>query len=204
MDAVGPGQGQHDHCGWKDHQPGPGSGQPDQVLQLHFLARGRPWASVILLVAMLMMSMIDQIPQPPRTQREIAIANANRNCASLWGMRPVARQPKGIVFTFGDLSPRLIAVTHHRANIGPYHRNGEAIIDVMKAFRGTPDQARALVRKHRADYLLICPMMSQSTVFSSAAPNGFYVQLAKGKVPAWLQPIDLGKDSPMKMWKVVG
>ena len=40
------------------------------------------------------------------------------------GLRPVALQPKGIVFTFVDLGPRLITVTHHDAITGPYHRNG--------------------------------------------------------------------------------
>jgi hypothetical protein len=38
----------------------------------------------------------------------------------------------------------------------------------------------------------------------SEVPNGFYGQLAKGKVPNWLKPIPLPKDSPFQMWKVVG
>ena len=44
-----------------------------------------------------------------------------------------------MVFTFVDLGPRLITVTHHDAVIGPYHRNGEQIADVMNAFRGDAD-----------------------------------------------------------------
>ena len=39
---------------------------------------------------------------------------------------------------------------------------------------------------------MTCPMMSQSTVFMAAAPKGFYGQLEKGQVPAWLEPVDLG------------
>ena len=147
---------------------------------------------------------LDNVPQKQRTSREIAIANANTNCPSLWAMRPVALQPQGMVFTFGDLAPRLITVTHHRSIIGPYHRNEEQILDMMHAFRGSADQARAIIAKYRSDYLLICPMMSQSTVFRAEAPKGFYAQLEKGQVPAWLQPIDLGPKNPMKMWKVVG
>jgi hypothetical protein len=38
----------------------------------------------------------------------------------------------------------------------------------------------------------------------SETPNGFYAQLEAGQVPQWLQPIQLPKDSPYKMWKVVG
>jgi hypothetical protein len=146
---------------------------------------------------------LDNIPRKASTKREASIANANNNCPSLWAMRPVALQPKGTVFTFGDLAPRVITVTHHRSIIGPYHRNGTQILDMMHAFRGSPQQARAILGKYKADYLLICPMMSQSTVFNAEAPNGFYAQLAKGQVPAWLQPIDLGPKNPMKMWKVV-
>jgi hypothetical protein len=147
---------------------------------------------------------VDNIPREKSTPREGAIATANNNCPSLWAMKPVAQQPAGTVFTFGDLAPRVITVTHHRSIIGPYHRNGQQILDTMHAFRGTADEAHAILRKYHSDYLLTCPMMSQSTVFTAEAPKGFYAQLEKGQVPAWLRRIDLGKDNPMKMWKVVG
>ena len=147
---------------------------------------------------------LENIPRKPSTNRETSIASANNVCPSLWAMKPVAQQPKGVVFTFGDLAPRVITVTHHRSVIGPYHRNEEQILDMMHAFRGSADEARAILKKYKADYLLICPMMSQSTVFRGEAPEGFYAQLADGRVPAWLQPIDLGDKNPMKMWKVVG
>jgi hypothetical protein len=146
---------------------------------------------------------LDNVPRKKSTTRDAAIANANNNCPSLWAMKPVAEQPAGTVFTFGDLAPRVISVTHHRSIIGPYHRNGQQILDMMHAFRGSPERARAIMAKYKADYLLICPMMSQSTVFKAEAPNGFYAQLDKGQVPAWLQPVNLGPKNPMKMWRVV-
>ena len=146
---------------------------------------------------------VDYIAPPKKhTARDRMIAKANSSCPSLWAMRPVAKLPVATIFTFADLSPRLITVTHHRAIIGPYHRNGEAIVDSMKIFRGTPDSARAILAKYRADYLMTCPMMSQSTVFAAEAPKGFYAQLAKGQVPAWLEPVDLGPKSPLKLWRV--
>jgi hypothetical protein len=87
---------------------------------------------------------------------------------------------------------------------GPYHRNGEQIADVMKAFRGDERQARAIIAgKYRSDYLLTCPNMSTATIFMAEAPKGFYGQLQRGQVPAWLQPVELPKDSPFRMWRVV-
>jgi hypothetical protein len=145
------------------------------------------------------------MPEKAEKQTEMQRLNnrANRLCPTLWAMRPVSRQPKGMVFTFIDLGPRLIAVTKHDALGGPYHRNGTAIADSMKAMRGSPEEARALILKHRSDYLLICPHMNQATIFRSQTPQGFYAQLERGARFPWLQPIDLGKDSPLKMWRVV-
>jgi hypothetical protein len=36
------------------------------------------------------------------------------------------------------------------------------------------------------------------------APSGFYAQLQHGQVPKWLAPVQLPKDSPFRMWRVVG
>jgi MFS family permease len=141
-------------------------------------------------------------PKEKKTPAMRAVDNANRQCGSLWGLKPVAQQPKGMVFTFIDLGPRLITVTHHSAVAGPYHRNGEQIADVMKAFRGNEAQARAIVAKYRSDYVLICPNMSTATIFRAETPNGFYGQLSRGRVPGWLTPVALPQNSPFKMWRV--
>jgi MFS family permease len=141
-------------------------------------------------------------PKEKKTAAMRAVDKANRQCGSLWGLKPVAQQPKGMVFTFVDLGPRLITVTHHRAVAGPYHRNGEQIADVMKAFRGSEARAHAIIAKYRSDYVLICPNMSTATIFRAEAPKGFYGQLSRGRVPGWLTPVPLPANSPFKMWRV--
>ena len=148
--------------------------------------------------------LLDVVPDEPSTPRQQAIAKANRLCGTLWGMHPIAEQPRGMVFTFIDLGPRLITITHHDAVGGPYHRNGEQIADVMNAFRGDADQAHRIIRKYRSAYLLTCPNSSTTTIFETEAPKGFYAQLVKGKVPSWLTPVALPPDSPFKMWRVTG
>jgi hypothetical protein len=149
---------------------------------------------------------LDYLPiaREKKTKAGAAIDRANSLCNSLWGYHAVALQPKGTVFTFVDLAPRLITVTHHDSITGPYHRNGQQIADVMNAFRGSEPQAHALIRKYNSTYVLTCPNSSTTTIFNSEAPGGFYTQLQSGKIPTWLSPVDLGKDSPFKMWRVVG
>ena len=147
---------------------------------------------------------LDFIPEAKAKPRDQQIGRANRLCGTMWGLRPVALQPRGVVITFVDLGPRLIAVTHHDAITGPYHRNGQQIADVMNFWRGSADQAHALAAKYHANYVLSCPNSSTTTIFMAEAPKGFYAQLQRGQAPKWLAPVALPKDSPYRMWKVVG
>ena len=87
---------------------------------------------------------------------------------------------------------------------GPYHRNGQQIADVMNFWRGDEPQAHRLIAKYRSNYVLSCPDSSTTTIFMSETPKGFYGQLQRGQVPNWLQPVALPKDSPFRMWRVVG
>ena len=139
----------------------------------------------------------------PVSEYRKSINRANNGCPTLRALAPVNRQPAGMVLTFVDLGPRLITVTHHDAITGPYHRNARQIVDVMRAWRGTEANARATALRYHVDYLLICPNLSESTIYRAEAPGGFYAQLMRGKVPYWLQPIPLPDGSPYRMWRVV-
>jgi hypothetical protein len=147
---------------------------------------------------------VQAVPGKKSTPGEIAVGRANNKCNSMAAFKPVALQPRGMVFTFVDFGPRVITVTHHDSVTGPYHRNGQQIADVMNAFRGSEAQAHAIIAKYHSNYLLTCPNGSTTTIFMSEAPKGFYAQLEQGKVPAWLVSIKLPPKSPFKMWKVVG
>jgi hypothetical protein len=142
------------------------------------------------------------IPQKKKPALKV-VNRANALCPSLGALRPVAMVPRGLVLTSVDLGPRLIAVTPHDAVAGPYHRNSRDIIDVMRAFRGSADQAKAIVDARHVNYVLICPALSETTIYATAAPKGFYVQLNRGQVPNWLAPVTLPAGSPYKMWRVV-
>ncbi len=142
-------------------------------------------------------------PEEPPSEYRQSVNIANWRCSTMQDLRAVALQPPGNVLTFVDLGPRLITVTPQNAVIGPYHRNSRQILDVMHAWRGNVANARATVDRYRIDYVLICPNMSEATIYRSEAPQGFYSQLANNQVPNWLQPVTLPTGSPFKMWRVV-
>jgi hypothetical protein len=147
---------------------------------------------------------LNLIPEKPATPGRKAINSANGRCPTLAAMRPIARLPATTILTFVDLGPRLITITHHRAIAGPYHRNQQAILDVHHAFRGSADTARGVMQRHGATMLLLCPGMSESTIYAAENKQGFYAQLMRGQVPAWLEPVPLPKDSPFRLWRLRG
>ncbi len=129
---------------------------------------------------------------------------ANRRCPTIPAIAPIAKLPPATFFTLIDDGPRFITLTHHRAVAGPYHRNWQAILDTEHAFRGTPDQAHAIITGHHADYVLICPHMSEATIYEAEAPGGFYAKLSHGFAPAWLTRVPLPANSPYQLFKVIG
>lgn len=160
-------------------------------------------AAVVIGLGALVPLGADYLPKDKPTEFQKKIGIANRRCPSLPALAPIARLPKGTIFTFVDFGPRIISMTHHSAITGPYHRNDRAIADVMKAFRGSEAEARSIVvDRYRSDYLMVCPFQSSATIFMADAKGGFYTQLAAGKVPGWLEPVDLGENSPWLMWRV--
>ncbi len=130
------------------------------------------------------------------------VNNASGQCPTIPALQPLDALPPQIIFTFVDLGPRLVTITHHNAIAGPYHRNGGAILDVQHGFSGSADQFRAIARRHGATLLLTCPNMSESTVYRSRNPGGFYDQLAHNKVPDWLEPVALPAKSPLRLWRI--
>ena len=145
-------------------------------------------------------------PFLPKEQRNEAywkkVTTANRRCPTLPALHPIAKLPATTIFTFADLGPRIISVTHHRAVAGPYHRNGQAILDVHNAFDGTPEHARAIALRHGATLLLVCPHFAESTVYRARSPKGFYARLERGERFPWMEPLPLPKNSPYWLWRI--
>lgn len=158
-----------------------------------------------LLSGLLIATLVQLVPEKPESVARKKVAAANRKCPTMPALAPIAKMPAATILTFVDLGPRLITVTHHNALAGPYHRNGRAILDVQHSFRSeNPMVAHSVMTRHGATLLLLCPGLSESTIYSTQNPKGFYEQLVQGKVPAWLEPVPLPAKSPFLLWRKVG
>ncbi|WP_343344475.1 AcrB/AcrD/AcrF family protein [Sphingomicrobium sp. XHP0239] len=85
-----------------------------------------------------------------------------------------------------DLGPRLLATTHHRVIVGPYHRNDEAIGYVISAFESSDAEEAAAERTVRglgADYVFVCNDIGRPPV---SGEGSLEARLIAGDAPDWL------------------
>jgi hypothetical protein len=160
------------------------------------------FAAVMLVTGLFSWYFLKLLPQDPPQKGGDKVNNANFQCTRIPSMRALNAIPHAVMFTHVDLGPRLITLTHHDGIAGPYHRNGQAILDVHYAFMGKPEGFRAIAARHHAEYLLLCPDLSETTLYRARSPNGFYAQLMTGKVPYWLERVTLPAGSPFRLWKI--
>src|SRR3546814_14497419 len=85
--------------------------------------------------------MVTYLPIDRPSARTKIINRASRTCPTIPSLKPLDRLPPQVVFTFVDLRPRLITVTHHDAIAGPSHRHGDAILDAQHGFGGKMGRA---------------------------------------------------------------
>lgn len=146
---------------------------------------------------------VQYLPVDKPDLRSQAIGRAGARCPAFNNMVALNRYPSATILSFVDLGPRIITISHHKAVAGPYHRNGDAILDVQHAFGGSPEQFRAIAARHRASLLLVCPNMAESTIYRVRNPGGFYDRLARGEKFAFLEPLELPKNSPLRLFRIL-
>ncbi len=129
--------------------------------------------------------------------RRKSMQKSEMRCRTQPALLPLDQLPPATIFTLVDLSPRMIAITHHSGIAGPYHRNAAAILDVHHAFDGSPERFRQIAAAHGATYLLYCPNFPEGTIYQRRSPNGFYARLSRGESFPFLTPVTLKFDGTL-------
>ena len=111
------------------------------------------------------------------------------------------RLPAGTVLAISNLGSSILAYTGQRALAGPYHRNGAGNVATLDAELAAPIDAERIARNAGADYVAICPGNSETSALSGHAPNGLMATLAKGELPAWLEPAG-PVDGPLRVYRL--
>jgi hypothetical protein len=141
---------------------------------------------------------VDHLPSPSRSQAKIINALDKKLGP---GLTRLATLPRTIVFAPIDTSPMIMARTNHYVIAAGYHRNDRAMADVIRAYTSPEAQAKQIVLRHRASYLVSIGA-SEERIYRHEAPHGLAAQLAAGDAPAWLEPVQM-PDKHLKLWRVI-
>lgn len=110
--------------------------------------------------------------------------------------------PSGETVSPFDLGPALLMHTHHAVTATGHHRAEPAMADVLNIYLSEPGVARVLAQARGAEYLLLCPDMSEAKVYARSRPNGLAARLMRGEPPGWLQPVAGFSEGPLQVWRI--
>ena len=117
-------------------------------------------------------------------------------------MSVLAAQPSGLVLAPVELGPRILVATRDTVLGAPYHRNNAGNRLALDVLIGTADAARERVRQRGIRYVALCAGATETTrLVAAAGPDSLVANLAAGKTPAWLAPLQ--QSGALQAWRVV-
>ena len=129
-----------------------------------------------------------------------------RACITTPSIAPLAGLPAGLFVADIDLGPFIAALTPHRALAGPYHRIGPQIVANHGVLQARPEEAQRLLSGLGASYLALCAAATGTNVSSGTIPDavdGLRQRLLEGARFAFLEPVRLEGQGPVRVWRVV-
>jgi len=123
-------------------------------------------------------------------------------CTDAAAMEALAREPAGVVAGPSNLGVHILRFTPHRVLAAPYHRNQGGMLTELHAALARPADAVKFLRGAGVTIVAFCKSDPQIRTVTAAAPDGFYAQLSKGSVPAWLEPVPGTRDKALQLFRV--
>lgn len=123
-------------------------------------------------------------------------------CTDRDAMRTLAREPVGVVASPSNIGAHVLRFTPHRALSAPYHRNQGGMLTELHAAMAQPGDAVKFLRGAGVTVIAYCRSDPQVENIIAVAPEGLYAQLAKGKVPGWLEIVPGTRTAPLALFRV--
>jgi hypothetical protein len=122
----------------------------------------------------------------------------------LGGSRDVAaleQIPPATLFAPIDMGPSILLRTRHAVVATAHHRNAQGMKVIIDAFLAAPEDARAIVLRSSATYLVVAPM-GETDRYRAEAPHGLAAQLLDGRCPAWLTPMSVPVLHTLRLYRI--
>lgn len=130
-------------------------------------------------------------------------AGAEPGCDKPRVLAALNRLPPQTILATLDISPTILAISHHAVVASNHHRANLAIRDVMLIFLSDQATARRIVAAHGASLLVVCTGIAEPGNYRRDAPHGLMADLAAGRTPDWLRPVALGQPRSLKIYQVI-
>lgn len=106
--------------------------------------------------------------------------------------------PRGIVMSDINSATPILVHTEHTVVSGPYHRNADAILDVMRFFETDEARAAQIAQRLNIDYVALCT--DDTAGINSANEASMAALLRKNEPPVWLELLS-AEDSTVLVFK---
>lgn len=122
-------------------------------------------------------------------------------CRTRAASAALAALPRGDILAPLDFGPDILLNSAMGVVATGHHRGAPAMRVVIDAFSGTPENARAIMRRRSLRYVMICPGAQEMKLYRERGPDGFAVRLLEGRAPPWLRPVPLPQAAGLQMWE---
>lgn len=134
--------------------------------------------------------------------QKIAMPDPVASCQTISGAAPLAGLPRGRVMAPIDSGPAILAATGHSVFAGPYHRNNDGNLVMVRTMTETPYAARDMLRARQVDYILTCNSSSDQEDLVRIAPEGLAARLGRGEAPDYLEPVQAVSKPGWMVWRL--
>jgi hypothetical protein len=171
------------------------------LLHIENLA-ARAFAAMLLTPALLSAGAIAAVQAagaPPVEERDSRVL---AGCFKTASYAQLARLPRGLIAAEPDFGPFVLALTPHSAIAAPYHRLADGIMAAHRIFISPPDEARAILRRFGADYLVTCGKYEPPGLSDAARDASLWGRLQAGAAPDWLTPVPAEPGDVFQVYRI--
>ncbi|WVT73456.1 hypothetical protein QM996_18575 [Sinorhizobium chiapasense] len=128
------------------------------------------------------------------------VASNGEACLTAASLTDLEGLPPSFVVGPSDIGAALLRYTQHRVLSAPYHRNAVGMLAELKIGLARPEEAEVMLRQLGHPVLAFCAADAQAQMIAARAPQGFYAELAAGRVPAFLSPLPVSAGAPIRLY----
>jgi hypothetical protein len=136
---------------------------------------------------------------PPTTETDDRVT---AGCFRTASYAQLARLPKGLIATDTDYGSFVLALTPQSVIAAPYHRLGDGIMASHRIFAAPPDEARGILQRMRAIYVVTCGIRIPPGLAAQERAASLAGVLAAGAVPEWLTPVPGAPGDVFRVYRV--